>query len=221
MAGRVPEDGAVVPDDLAVVVDAGGTVLVWSDGARRLLGYEPAEVVGRPARMLLSADLPASARRHLADGHRWSTDVALRHRTGDRIVVRLQGTPLADARARPLWLVTGAARSAVSGRDQAGTTALWDLTLAQLPMPVAIYDREARLVAANEVMTRIMGLPVAEMRGLTLREIEPSCPFDVYDRLQRQVLRTGRTVFHERHGQAPGETREHSWSMYFSRSPGV
>ncbi|MEV5841104.1 SpoIIE family protein phosphatase [Streptomyces sp. NPDC051985] len=209
MEGRVPED-------LAVVVDAGGAVLVWSAGARRLLGYEPAEVVGRPARSLLAADLPASARRHLAAGHRWSTEVALRHRDGDRVVVRLQGIPLADTGPKPLWLVTGAAQTTVAGRDQPGAAALWDLTLAQLPMPVAIYDREARFVAANDVMSRIMGRPAAEMRGLTLWEIEPSFPFDVYDRLQRQVLRTGRTVFHEQHGQAPGETREHSWSMYFS-----
>ncbi|MFD3581915.1 SpoIIE family protein phosphatase [Streptomyces sp. NPDC058683] len=216
MEGRVPADPAVVPDDLAVVVDADGAVLVWSAGARRLLGYEPAEIVGRPARTLLAAELPPSARRHIAGAYRWSTEVALRHRNGDRIVVRLQGIPLADAGARSLWLVTAAARTAVSGRDQPGAAALWDLTLAQLPMPVAIYDREARLVAANEVMTRIMGLPVAEMRGLTLPEIESGPPFDEYDRLQQQVLRTGRTIFHEQHGQAPGETREHSWSMYFS-----
>ncbi|MER5517733.1 SpoIIE family protein phosphatase [Streptomyces sp. NPDC002763] len=216
MEGRVPADLAVVPDDLAVVVDADGAVLVWSAGARRLLGYEPAEIVGRPARTLLATELPASARRHIADAYRWSTEVALRHRNGDRIVVRLQGIPLADAGIRPLWLVTAAARTAVSGHDQPGAAALWDLTLAQLPMPVAIYDREARLVAANEVMTRIMGLPVAEMRGLTLPEIESAPPFDEYDRLQRQVLRTGRTIFHEQHGQAPGETREHAWSMYFS-----
>ncbi|MER5792045.1 SpoIIE family protein phosphatase [Streptomyces sp. NPDC001980] len=209
MEGRVPED-------LAVVVDAGGAVLVWSAGARLLLGYEPAEVVGRSARMLLAADLPVSARRHLADGQRWSTEVALLHRNGDRIVVHLQGVPLADTGDRPLWLVTGAPRTTVAGRDQPGAATLWDLTLAQLPTPVAIYDCEARFVAANDAMSRIMGLSAAEMRGLTLSEIEPSFPFDEYDRLQRQVLRTGRTIFHEQHAQAPGETREHSWSMYFS-----
>ncbi|WP_181809534.1 PAS domain-containing protein [Streptomyces shenzhenensis] len=208
MTGRVPED-------LAVVVDAGGAVLVWSAGAQRLLGYEPAEVVGRSVQPLLAAELPPSARRHLADGWRWSSEVALRHRNGDRIVVCLQGTPLDAGTGRPLWLVTGAARVPLSGRDQPGAATLWDLTLAQLPMPVAIYDRRARFVAANESMTRIMGLPVAEMRGKTVWEIESSPPYDEYDRLQRQALRTGRTVFHEQHALAPGETREHAWSMYF------
>ncbi|WP_370268884.1 hypothetical protein [Streptomyces sp. V4I8] len=44
-------------------------------------------------------------------------------------------------------------------------------------------------------MTQVMGRPVEEMRGLPLWEIEPRWPFDEYDRLQRQLLRTGETVF--------------------------
>ncbi|MFJ8488972.1 SpoIIE family protein phosphatase [Streptomyces sp. NPDC094038] len=209
MEGRAPED-------LAVVVDADGAVLVWSTGARRLLGYEPAEVVGRSVQTLLATDLPVSARRHLTEGRRWSTEVALLHRNGDRIVVHLRGIPLDAGTGRPLWLVTGAVPASLSGRDQPGAEPLWDLTLAQLPMPVAIYDRAARLVSANDAMTRIMGLPVEEMRGKTLSEIEPRQPWMEYDRLQREVLRTGKRMFIEEQSQAPGEIREHSWSMYFS-----
>lgn len=209
MEGRVPED-------LAVVVDAGGTVTVWSSGARRLLGYEAEEVVGRPAATLLAADLPESARRHVAEGRAWATEVALRHRGGRRVVVRLKGTPLADGDGARPWLVTAAAREHTAGPVEADAEALWDLTLAQLPVPVAVYDTEARLVSANEVMTRVMGRTVAEMRGLTLWEIEPNPPFDEYDRLQRQVLRTGEPLFHENYGQAPGEVRGHAWSMFFS-----
>ena len=209
MEGRVPED-------LAVVVDAGGTVTVWSAGARQLLGYEAGEVVGRPAAGLLAADLPESARRHVAVGRRWATEVALRHRYGGRVVVRLMGTPLADGDGARPWLVTAAAPEHVAGPVEPDAEALWDLTLAQLPVPVAVYDREARLVSANEVMTQVMGRSVAEMRGLTLSEIEPNPPFDEYDRLQRQVLRTGEPVFHENFGQSPGEVRNHAWSMFLS-----
>ncbi|WP_406118032.1 SpoIIE family protein phosphatase [Streptomyces sp. NBC_00989] len=205
-----------VPEDFAVVIDAGGTVTAWSAGAEQLLGYEPAEIVGRPAADLLAARLPESARRHVAVGRRVASEVALRHRGGDRVVVRLQGTPLADAGPGRLWLVTGAAPAGMAEQPEPGSEALWNLTLAQLPVPVAVYDREARLVAANTVMAQVMGMTVAEMRGKTLWEIEPNPPFDVYDRLQQQVLRTGETVFHEDHGKAPGETRDHAWSMFIS-----
>ncbi|MEU0074920.1 SpoIIE family protein phosphatase [Streptomyces sp. NPDC006332] len=203
-----------VPEDFAVVIDAGGAVMVWSPGARRLLGHEPAEIVGRPAAGLLAADLPASALRHLADGGPVTSEVALRHRDGDRFVVRLRGTPLADAGGGRPWLVTGAAPTSGAARAEPGAEALWDLTLAQLPVPVAVYDREARLVGANAVMAQVMGMTVAEMRGKTLWEIQPTPPFDEYDRLQRQVLRTGETVFHEDYAKAPGQTREHAWSMF-------
>ncbi|MFF4060279.1 SpoIIE family protein phosphatase [Streptomyces sp. NPDC001668] len=205
-----------VPEDLAVVVDAGGTITVWSAGARELLGYEAEEVVGRPAAGLLAADLPESARRHVAVGRRWATEVALRHRGGGRVVVRLKATPLTDGDGARPWLVTTAAPEHMAGPAEPDAEALWDLTLAQLPVPVAVYDTEARLVSANEVMTRVMGRSVAEMRGLTLWEIEPTPPFDEYDRLQRQVLRTGEPVFHENYGQAPGEVRGHAWSMFLS-----
>lgn len=77
--GKVPTP---VPEDSAVVVDARGSVMVWSAGATQLLGYEPEEIVGRHATDLLAADLPASARRHIAEGRQWATEVALRHREG-------------------------------------------------------------------------------------------------------------------------------------------
>ncbi len=205
-----------VPEDTAVVVDARGSVMVWSAGATQLLGYAPEEIVGRHATDLLAADLPASARRHIADGRQWATEVALRHREGGRVVVRLRGAPLVDAARRRLWLVTGAALTNPAGPSDPNAAAMWGRTLAQLPLPVAVYDLDSRLVAANEVMTRVMGRTEEEMRGLTLWEIEPSWPFDEYDRLQREVLRTGETIFHEQHGQAPGETREHAWSMFLS-----
>lgn len=204
-----------IPADAAVVVDAGGAIAMWSDGAARFLGYEAAEVVGRPAGDLLASQLPDAARRR-AGLRQWVSEAALRHRDGSRVVVQLQGSPLVDGAGKPCWLVTGAPLPQVAGRALPGAAELWDFTLAQLPVPVAVYDADARLVAANGVMTRVMGRSVEEMRGLTLWEIEPSPPFDEYDRLQRQVLRTGERIFHEERGRAPGETRDHAWSMFLS-----
>jgi PAS domain S-box-containing protein len=201
---------------LVVVVDADGAIMVWSDGARRLLGYEPAELLGKPVTDLLAARLPVSTRRHAADGRRWAGEVALRHRDGNRVVVRLQGTPMADAEGGRLWLVTGTVPAYTAAPAEQGTLPLWDLTLAQLPVPVAVYDRDARLVAANDIMSEVMGRSEEDMKGLTLREIEPNPPFDKYDRLQREVLRTGEMIFHEEHAKAPGQTRPHAWSMFLS-----
>jgi PAS domain S-box-containing protein len=206
-----------VPEDFAVIIDAGGKIAVWSAGARRLLGYEPDEVVGRSAAELLAMELPRATRRHMAAGEPWTGAVALWHRDGDRVSAQLRGTPLADADGRPHWLVTPAAVTFPSGSAAAGTAELWDRTLAQLPLPVAIYDREARFVTCNQAMSHAMGLTPGEMRGRTLGEIDPS-PFLVeIDRLQQQVVRTGEAIHRqEQPARASGEIREHAWSLFLT-----
>ncbi|MEV6208230.1 SpoIIE family protein phosphatase [Kitasatospora sp. NPDC051914] len=205
------------PEDFAAVVDARGTVLVWSAGAERLLGYRPEEVVGRPAGRLVAEKLPSALRRHLAAGEPWTSDLSLRNRDGDRVAVQLRGTPLADSAGRTHWVVTPAAVTYPTGPAEAATAELWELTLAQLPLPVAIYDQEARFVACNQVMSRAMGLTQEEMRGLTLWEIYPTPPLDEIDRLQRQVLRTGEMIFREEQPfRASGEIRDHAWSIFIS-----
>ncbi|GKQ41388.1 SpoIIE family protein phosphatase [Streptomyces sp. A012304] len=209
--------GAGAPEDFAVVIDGRGAVTAWSAGARRLLGYESQEVVGRPAAYLLAAKLPVALRRHLAAREPWTSDVSLRNRDGDRVKVQLRGTPLADPDGDTLWVVTPAAMAYAAAPTEAGTARLWDLTLAQLPVPVAVYDHEARFVACNQVMSRAMGLTQEEMRGLTLWEIYPVPPLDEIDRLQRQVVRTGEMIFREEQPfRASGEVRDHAWSVYLS-----
>jgi PAS domain S-box-containing protein len=213
--------GTAVPEDFAVVMDAELRVMAWSAGARALLGHTPDDVVGRPAADLLAADLPHSAGRHLSAGEPWTSDVALRHRDGDRVVARLRGTPLPTGETRPLWLVTGAAVTYASGPSTADAAELWDLTLAQLPLSVAVYDRRARFVACNQVMSRAMGLTSDEMRGLTLTEIQAS--HEQMDLLQRQVLRTGDAIHSEQQpSRAPGEVQDHAWSVYLTplKDPG-
>ncbi|MFJ5274275.1 hypothetical protein [Streptomyces sp. NPDC088358] len=68
------------------VIDADGTLLQWSEGARRLPGHAPEEVEGRPASGLLAdrADLPGEP-----TGIRWNCTVALRHRDGHTLPVWL------------------------------------------------------------------------------------------------------------------------------------
>ncbi|MEU1852642.1 SpoIIE family protein phosphatase [Streptomyces sp. NPDC019990] len=212
------EAGAeAAPEDCAVVIDARGAVMVWSAGAGRMLGYEPEEVVGLPVARLLSAKLPFAMRRHLAAGEPWTSDVGLRKRDGDRVNVQLRGLPLTDGRGRTAWVVTPAVLTYSAGPTDTQDTELWDLTLAQLPLPVAIYDREARFVTCNQVMSRAMGLRPEEMRGKTLWEIYPAPPLDEIDRLQRQVVRTGEMIVREEQPfRASGEVREHAWSVFLS-----
>ncbi|MEU6538543.1 SpoIIE family protein phosphatase [Streptomyces sp. NPDC047000] len=208
--------GEAGADGPAAVIDAGGLVAAWGEAARHALGYSPGEIVGRPAVTLLAEDAPPEVVRCVAERRECAGELVLRHRDGGRVVVRLRAVPLASAGAAPLWIVTGAAPEPPGGRAARGAPELWERALTQLPMPVAVYGPDARLVGANESMSRLTGRTEEEMRGLTLWEIAPWRPFDEFDRLQRQVLRTGETLRRETHTPSAGDTSERALSTYFS-----
>ncbi|MDQ0933512.1 SpoIIE family protein phosphatase [Streptomyces turgidiscabies] len=208
---------AEAPEDFAIALDADATITMWSAGAQRLLGYRAEEVVGWALQDLLTARLPAAMRRYVSAGRPWTSDLALQHQDGDRVVVRLQGTPMTDGDEGTCWAITPAAVTYLSGPTAAEPAELWDRTLAQLPLPVAVYDREARFVTCNQAMSRAMGLAEEDMKGLTLWEIAPTPPLDEVDRLQRQAVRTGEMIHREQLPmRASGEIRDHAWSLFLT-----
>jgi PAS domain S-box-containing protein len=89
------------------VLDAEGAVAGWTQAAERLVGYSAAEVVGRPAAVILpSAEDRAKAyafARRCRARNGWSGLAALRHHDGRRLDVSLQVSPLSgqDGRAGP------------------------------------------------------------------------------------------------------------------------
>lgn len=208
---------ARLPGDFAIVVGEAGRITAWSAGARRLLGYRPGEIVGHPLADLLAADLSRATQRRLAAGEPWTNTVWLRDARGERVSAQLRGTPLAGGDDAFHWLITPAPVAYPSGRELPGAAELWDRTLAQLPLPVAIYDREARFVTCNQAMSSAMGMSPEEMRGRTLREIDSSAFLEEVDRLQRRVARTGEPVYREEEpARAYGEIRDHAWSYYLT-----
>ncbi|MGP3982403.1 SpoIIE family protein phosphatase [Streptomyces sp. KR80] len=218
--GRDPGDARTLPEVPVASLDAHGVVTAWSGEARQLLGYEPAEVVGQAAADLLAEELPPAARRSCTDRKEWSCRIAVRHQDGRRLEVLLQAHPLLDSQGDAHWVLSAAApeaaqRSGAAGPDEPGAAVLKEWALAQLPIPVAVYDREVRLVGANEAMTDMLSKTEAQMRGLRLREVQRHPNFQEFDRLMEQTMRTGTILSNEAFGRTPGEVREHAWSMYF------
>ena len=104
-----PRDGGgglVEATDAVAAVDARGLVTAWSPGAGRLLGYEPSDVIGRPAFLLLAGDPPAAALRHAAAALSWSGRLELRHQDGHRLEADLRAWSALDADGQPQWFLT-------------------------------------------------------------------------------------------------------------------
>ncbi|MFD9216745.1 SpoIIE family protein phosphatase [Streptomyces sp. NPDC059544] len=113
-----PAPGRLPPTATAVVSEQ-GVVTGWSEGARRLLGYAPAEIMGRPAARLL-----AHGAGTVAPAAAWPADVSatlvLRHRDGHDLALTLNGTRRTTTSGVTEWLVTSTtAAEAPSGTGAA------------------------------------------------------------------------------------------------------
>ena len=193
-------------DDAATaraVVDGDGILVAWSEGARRLLGYAPDEVEGRPAAGLLAPQ--AQGRAPERADRRWDGVVALRHRDGRRLDVWLLAHHL---EGRDDWLLVApldSRRPAV--RDETLVRAV----LAQSPCATAVYDARLRLHGINDAMSRVIGLPEHRIRGLRVSEIGGRPASGEMEREMAEVLASGRGRDVETYARAGGEERAHAW----------
>ncbi|MFF5857087.1 SpoIIE family protein phosphatase [Streptomyces sp. NPDC012751] len=169
-------------------IDEHGILTGWSDGARRLLGYDSSAVVGRPASTLLAGDATA-ARRALAGRDRWNGTVPLRHQDGRRLERGVLAHRRTSGSGAGDWLVV----SAVTARAQPPRgEPLEEWTFLQSPFPLAIFDADLRLVRANRRLEHALALPEAAMRGLCLAHIVPGAGGEEADRSMRRALESGR-----------------------------
>ncbi|MGW6542534.1 SpoIIE family protein phosphatase [Streptomyces massasporeus] len=222
-AGRSFGEEPEVPEALVdaaltarVTLDEHGTVTGWNAGAERLLGYSAGQLTGRRAADLLAEPIPVrGGLPTLAGLPRWNGDVALRHRDGRKLTVRILAhhrPPGADA---PAWLIVSAltGRQPPAGLDES----LVSWSFAQSPCCAqAIYDTRLRLRRANADMERSTALTEEEMRGLRVSEIIDHDAGLRAERSMARVLRTGEPEYQENFLRAPGENHEHAWSVFIS-----
>ncbi|MFD5945977.1 SpoIIE family protein phosphatase [Streptomyces collinus] len=199
-----------------VALDEHGVVTGWNAGAESLLGYSAGQLTGRRAADLLAEPIPVrGGLPTLAGLPRWNGDVALRHRDGRQLTVRILAhhrPPGADA---PAWLIVSAltGRQPPAGLDES----LVSWSFAQSPCCAqAIYDTRLRLRRANADMERAMALTEEEMRGLRVSEIVDDDAGLRAERAMALVMRTGEPEYEENYLRAPGEGHEHAWSVFMS-----
>jgi len=88
--------------------DLDGKILLWNEGARRLYGYEPEEVVGKSNSSILHTSEDVAAGKHreimtvaLRDG-KWEGTLGRIRKNGDRFTARVVITPRRDASGKAI-----------------------------------------------------------------------------------------------------------------------
>lgn len=221
-----------------VVLDAESTVVGWSPAAAELLGYRPADVLGRPLSAFLSVRPVGDTPPAEASGTT-AADIGPPSLVGNEIhVARARdGRELLVATAT-CPLPGGAAGNGAGAPDRILVAAEvrelrhWESRLAllqglatQSPVGLAIYDTDLRLTWSNTAYEREIGQPLATFRGKRADElysggsfVTPGYP-QTLDGVMHQVLETGEPILdlHFR-GQQPSDPgRDHLWSCAYYR----
>ncbi|TFE43290.1 PAS domain-containing protein [Streptomyces sp. ICN441] len=118
-----PGPGRPLPPAATAVISEQGVVTGWSEGARRLLGYAPADVMGRPATGLLAQGAAPVAPAAAASPQDLSGTLALRHRDGHDLALPLTATRRTTTSGITEWLVTTASGDAAASEDAGATEA--------------------------------------------------------------------------------------------------
>ena len=153
----------------SATVDVHGTVVAWSLGAQWLFGYLPSEAVGRPITEVFGLGGPAPID-FASYPAAWVGEVNAHARDGTPLPLQLYAHPLHGPQGIVHWYLTILDRSASQENqppvEDPDLAHLREWTLAQSPLPVAIFNHKGQLAEMNDSD----GPPLRDSRARSLGE---------------------------------------------------
>lgn len=206
------------PEPAAEVVRTGRAL--WIESADEIAGRYPRLEAERVARKEAAwAVVPLLASGHALGALTVGFEAARRLEPDERAFVRLVSQPCAAALERAR-LFDEAARSRAAAERQAALLAAF---VAAAPTPLALLDRERRVVRVNEAFAAVSGLPVEGHAGRAAEEVLPGVAGAQLADAVRAALEDERAVERDVVGEtraAPGVTRRLSLTAFPVRVDG-
>jgi protein-histidine pros-kinase len=155
--------------------DLDGTIRLWNEGARRLYGYEPEEVVGRASSAILHTpqDVRAGLPRRIiaaAVAHgKWEGTVQRVRKDGSGFTARVVVTPRRDPSGRPVGVLLISRDITTEVRQEENFRAL----LESAPDAMVMVNREGQIVLVNSQTERLFGYARQELLGQPVEVLVP------------------------------------------------
>ncbi|MFI9630328.1 SpoIIE family protein phosphatase [Streptomyces sp. NPDC052042] len=177
-------------NDATAVVCGTGAVVGWTQSAQDLLGYRAAEVVGRPAALLLAMPEDPVRVAGIAErcraGVGWTGVGDVRRRDGQSIEVDLRVSASFRLDGRETFLVSARERRA----EWAVGQSVLDAFLTNSPIGVAVLNPDLRCVWLNDTLERIGGVPREQRLGRRMSDVLPGLEAEAIETLMCRVLDT-------------------------------
>src|SRR5690242_14939495 len=169
--------------------DLDGKILLWNEGARRLYGYEPEEVVGIANSSILHApeDVESGKPRKMLEAAlshgKWEGTVTRRRKNGQQFTARIVVTPRRDGAGKPIGFlliskdISGELAfseelrkaklfdSAIVGNAQEAVDFITNILESSTEYSVIGKDLEGKILLWNEGARRLYGYEPEEVVG--------------------------------------------------------
>src|SRR5690349_2786410 len=154
--------------------DLEGKILLWNEGARRLYGYEPEEVVGRANSSILHIPEDVEAGRHteivlaaLRDG-KWEGTLQRVRKNGQRFTARVVITPRRDSKGKPIGflLISKDISDEIRLTEELRATQYYARSLIEASLdPLVTISPEGKITDVNEASVQATGVPRERLVG--------------------------------------------------------
>ncbi|MBI3853096.1 MAG: PAS domain S-box protein [Verrucomicrobia bacterium] len=154
--------------------DLDGKILLWNEGARRLYGYEPEEVVGKANSSILHVPEDVKAGRHtdivqaaLRDG-KWEGTLLRVRKRGDRFTARVVITPRRDSKGKPIGflLISKDISDEIRLTEELRATQYYARSLIEASLdPLVTISPEGKITDVNEASVQATGLSREKLIG--------------------------------------------------------
>ena len=150
-----------------IATDLTGRVLLWNEGARRLYGYEPDEVIGKmnSSDLHTLADVAAGFPQELMgaalEHGKFEGTILRRRKNGEHFTARLAITPRQDAAGNPVGFL-------IISKDISGEIrmARYARSLIEASLdPLITISAEGEITDVNEAATKVTGMPRDKLIG--------------------------------------------------------